>query len=96
MPTLAGPHSSRWIIEEDILLISCIARFGISSWQDIGRHLSIRTGVQCSSRWNHHLQHCVLNELDILKYPFQSKTIYQYFCTIYFSTHTNLTTHIII
>lgn len=50
-----GLVKGSWSREEDALVISMVAKYGLKKWSSIASHLKGRLGKQCRERWYNHL-----------------------------------------
>lgn len=44
-----------WTVEEDMLVMQLVSRYGLKKWSQIASHLKGRLGKQCRERWFNHL-----------------------------------------
>lgn len=44
-----------WTVEEDLLVMQLVSRYGLKKWSQIASHLKGRLGKQCRERWFNHL-----------------------------------------
>ncbi|WMV35418.1 hypothetical protein MTR67_028803 [Solanum verrucosum] len=55
-PKKSKSSKGQWTIEEDMLLIHLVEKFGIRKWSQIAQMLKGRIGKQCRERWHNHLR----------------------------------------
>ncbi|XP_073273339.1 LOW QUALITY PROTEIN: transcription factor MYB98-like [Primulina huaijiensis] len=52
----AKSAKGQWTIEEDVILIQLVEKYGVRKWSQIAQMLKGRIGKQCRERWHNHLR----------------------------------------